>query len=293
MCTLKDIRDKFSPKEQKELELITERIKNSGSVAMIILYGSYARGEQVRNYDGKMSDYDILVITSAKNEKSLKRIKYLLGALFKDIERKVSCEVESFEKVSRKFKENYYFYADVRRDGIVLYKKNNAEMPEPEDLTIERQLEIAKKYFKTWFEMAYVNYRNALGNIDWGKENIIFYKKAAFELQQCVENCYKTIELVYERYAPKEHRLEILRGRIVKIAPNIYNFFTIENEVQKNDYKYLDEAYLRARYDDTYTVTGNQLDYWQGEAKRLMQFTEQICKKHLHKLEQEVKQGEI
>ena len=87
MQIFEDIIDKFSLKEKHELRLITERIKNSGSVAMIILYGSFARGEQVRNYDGKMSDYDILIITSSKNEKSLKRIKYLLDALFHDIER--------------------------------------------------------------------------------------------------------------------------------------------------------------------------------------------------------------
>ena len=289
MRKLEDIIDKLSPKEQDELGLITKRIKNAGSVDMIILYGSYARGEQVRNFDRKMSDYDILVITSACNEKSIKRIKYLLGALFQDIDRNVSCEVESFKKVTKRFKENYYFYADVRRDGVVLYKKNNAELPDPEDLTIKRQLEISEKYFKTWFKMAYVNYRNAVGNIEWGKEDSDFFKKAAFELQQCVENCYKTIELVHERYAPKEHRLENLRNRIKKIAPEIYSFFPIENEEQKKDYKYLDEAYIRARYDDAYLVTESQLEYWMEEAKRLMNYTNQICKEHIEHLEQEIK----
>lgn len=283
MRTLNDI-DTLSPKERNELEMITERIKNAGSVAMIILYGSFARGEQVRNYDGKMSDYDILIITSARNDKSIKRIKFLLSSLFHDIERRVSCEVETFEKVSKRFKENYYFYADVRRDGVILYKKSNAELPEPEDLTIERKLEISEKYFETWFKAAKKAYKYSLIAKQEGEED---YCKAAFELQQCIENCYKTIELVYDRYAPKEHHLEILRGRIKVIVPNIYEFFPVETEEQKKDYKYLDEAYLRARYDDTYIVTETQLDYWQGEAKRLMEFTEHICKEHIQKLKQE------
>lgn len=291
MRTLKDISDKLSPKEQDELGLITERIKNSGSVAMIILYGSYARGKQVRNYDGKMSDYDILVITSSKNEKSLKRIKYLLGALFQDIERNVSCEVESFENVSKKFKENYYFYADVRRDGVVLYKKNNTELPEPEDLTIEKQIEISIKYFKSWFGASVVNIKTAKDSRINKKEtdNIDFNNKAAFELQQCVENCYKTIELVHDRYAPKEHRLENLRNRIKEIAPEIYTFLPVGNDEQEKDYKCLDEAYIRARYDDTYAVTESQLDYWQGEAKSLMDYTEKICQEYIKKLEMEMK----
>jgi hypothetical protein len=58
-----------------------------------------------------------------------------------------------FEKVAKRFKENYYFYADDRRDGVVLYKKGNTELPEPETLTIAKQLEISKKYLKTWFEL--------------------------------------------------------------------------------------------------------------------------------------------
>lgn len=288
MRTLEEIGDKLSIKVRKELTLITERIRNAGSIDMVILYGSYARGEQVSNYDGKMSDYDILVISSVRNQKSINRIKYLLGALFKDIERNVSCEVESLEKVSKKFKEDYYFYADVRRDGVVLYKRSNVELPEPEDLSPDRQLEVSEKYFRTWFEMAYVNYRNALGNIEWGKENSVFYKKAAFEMQQCVENSYKTIELVYDHYTPKEHRLEILRERIKKIAPQIHTFFPIETEEQKKDFKFLDEAYIRARYDDTYLVSEAQLDYWQNQAKQLMEFTRQICKEHIETLKDNV-----
>lgn len=291
MRKLEDIIDKLSLKEQDELELITERIKNAGSVDMIILYGSYARGEQVRNFDRKMSDYDILVITSVCNEKSIKRIKYLLGALFQDIERNVSCEVESFEKVTKRFKENYYFYADVRRDGVVLYKKGNAELPEPENLTIAKQLEISKKYLTMWFEALQMNF-DASGMFKkraLEKKQPSFNKKAVFELQQCVENCHKTIELVHERYAPKEHRLGNLRNRIKKIAPEIYSFFPIRNEEQKKDYKYLDEAYIRARYDDAYLVTESQLDYWMEEAKRLMNYTDQICKEHIEHLEQEIK----
>lgn len=288
MRTIKDIEEKLSRTEREELELITERIKKSGSIAIIILYGSYARNEQVRNYDGKMSDYDILVISSARNEKSLKRIKYLLGQLFQDIGRKVSCEVESIENVTKKFKEDYYFYADVRRDGVVLYKKNNVELPQPEDLTNERQLEISENYFKTWFSAAKQSFKYSTIAKHEGETD---YCKAAFELQQCAENCYKTIELVHDRYAPKEHRLGILRGRISKIAPEIYGFFPVENEEQEKDYKYLDEAYIRARYDDTYIVTETRLDYWRGEAEKLMQYTEQICKEHIQKLEEEAKQG--
>jgi predicted nucleotidyltransferase/HEPN domain-containing protein len=285
MRTLNDI-DTLSPKELDEIALITERIKNAGSVALIILYGSYARGEQVRNHDGKMSDYDLLIITAARNEKSIRRLKYLLDALFHDIERRVSCEVESLEKISKRFKENYYFYADVRRDGIVLYKRGNAELPEPEDLSPERQLEISEKYFKAWYGASVVNIKTAKDSRLNKKEtdNVDFNKKAAFELQQCVENCYKTIELVHDRYAPKEHHLEILRGRTVKIASRIYEFFPTESKDLQKDYEYLDEAYLRARYDDTYIVSETQLDYWQQEAVKLMEYTEQICKAHIEKL---------
>lgn len=90
--------------------------------------------------------------------------------------------------------------------------------------------------------------------------------------------------MVHDRYAPKEHHLEILRERIVKTASRVYEFFPIDNKEQQKDYEYLDDAYLRARYDDTYIVTETQLDYWQQEAVKLMEYTEQICKEYIEKL---------
>ena len=59
--------------KQDELKLIADKIRSSVEPEMIILYGSYARGDYKEQKDlapdrksGHVSDYDILVITSEK-----------------------------------------------------------------------------------------------------------------------------------------------------------------------------------------------------------------------------------
>ena len=59
--------------KRDELKLIVEKIQSSIQPEMIILYGSYARGDYKEQKDlaparksGHVSDYDILVVTAEK-----------------------------------------------------------------------------------------------------------------------------------------------------------------------------------------------------------------------------------
>ena len=72
--------------KQKELELTVDRIRAFIEPAMIILFGSYARGDYKEEADlepdrksGHASDYDILVVTpdksAANNSRLWKNIK--------------------------------------------------------------------------------------------------------------------------------------------------------------------------------------------------------------------------
>ncbi len=79
----------LSPESRNDLELISRLILESlpDKCEMIILYGSYATGNQVV-YDQKkeygvptfyMSDYDILIVTSCRFKKAV------IGNIFKKI----------------------------------------------------------------------------------------------------------------------------------------------------------------------------------------------------------------
>ena len=289
MKTLEDIKVQLNEKELEELQTITKRVKNSCKTKMIILYGSYARGEQVRYKDGKMSDYDILVITHDNRSDDVKRSKNTLNELFHDIGRKVSCEVFSMKMINNKLREDYYYFSDVRKDAVYLYSASNAELPEPIKLTPEKEFEISEHYFKTWFKQIKVSFEDFQHNYDKRDDDQVYLNRCAFHLQQCLENCYKTIELVHMRYAPKEHHLPELRKRIQQFAPAIYRIFSIETEELKKGFDHLNKAYIEARYDDSYSVTEKQLDYWQKEAKKLINYVENVCKIQLKVLKANLK----
>ncbi|MCF0075300.1 nucleotidyltransferase domain-containing protein [Dyadobacter sp. CY261] len=62
--------------KQEELKTLTEIIQAKVPAEMIILFGSYARGDWVEDFQEKyeyVSDFDILIVTKDKN--SAKQVK--------------------------------------------------------------------------------------------------------------------------------------------------------------------------------------------------------------------------
>ncbi len=92
--------------EDKNLiEFLKRRIHG---ISSIVLYGSYAKGE-----DDKKSDIDVMVISPAKKD--------LLPELDKLLGKEVNLSVFSPAEWSRQAKSNKAFYLDVITEGIVLY----------------------------------------------------------------------------------------------------------------------------------------------------------------------------
>ncbi|MDP2278621.1 MAG: nucleotidyltransferase domain-containing protein [Nitrospirota bacterium] len=92
--------------EDKNLiEFLKKRIPG---ISSIVLYGSYAKGE-----DDKKSDIDIMVISPAK--------KVLLPELDKLLGKEVNLSVFSAAEWSRQAKTSRAFYLDVITEGVVLY----------------------------------------------------------------------------------------------------------------------------------------------------------------------------
>lgn len=114
--------------------LVKEILKRLPQTEFIILYGSYARDTYVRRglrveYDTltiKISDYDILVITSGINPKKAETILDNVDDLFyagKDIDRDTPVEFinEDITKFNRSVEEGRYFYTQIKKEGVILY----------------------------------------------------------------------------------------------------------------------------------------------------------------------------
>jgi predicted nucleotidyltransferase/HEPN domain-containing protein len=260
----------------RELEVITQRIIDMGQAEIIILYGSYARGnfkEKRGANPGKKSDYDILAVSPDVVERN--NLRDELRDAFDDIDTQVQVIVETVDFINKKIKDNQFFFSDIKREGKILYNSGKYSLSRPQEMSHIQRYLIAEEDFREWKKQADVSYKYSQMAYEQSD-----FRKAAFELQQTVEICYKTIEIIFSRYIPYEHRLTLLRKRALKFARQIEEAFPLNNKNERDLFDHLDLAYIGARYhsEKEYTVTKEQLKYWQIEAKKLLNLTRNICK---------------
>lgn len=275
----------------KELQTVTQRIVETGMASMIILYGSYARGdwkETSRGRSGKKSDYDILILT--KDERDRRDLQNRLFKMFDNLSTAVQPLVETLGFVNMHLREKQYFFTEIKQQGIVLYTEDPyLKLAEAENLTPVRTRELAEQDFNYWLGMAQANfetYQLVKQRFEATKEHI-FASKGAFELQQCVEHCYTCIEMVFSRTNPYEHRLTILRMSAKRYVPEIEQCFPQHTDKARDLFLHLDAAYIGGRYIDEshYKVTPQQLNYWEGQTKKLLQLTQEACRKKITALQ--------
>lgn len=274
----------------KELEIITQRIIDTKRAEIIILYGSYARGsyrEQRGEITGARSDYDILAISSNINTRNGLRSK--LWDLFDDIEISVQVIAEEIDFVNKNLGENQFFFSDIKHEGKVLYNSGKYQLADRKEMTPTHRRKIAESDFEEWKKQAAISYKYSQIAI---AENDL--RKASFELQQVVEVCYKTIEMVFIHYNPHEHKLMILRKRALRFDKRIKEALPYKTKEQKALFNQLDLAYIGARYlsEEEFSVSKEQLAYWNKEARKMLDLTGIICKEkieNLRNIEQELK----
>jgi predicted nucleotidyltransferase/HEPN domain-containing protein len=263
----------------RELETITQRIADTGKAEIVVLFGSYARGnykEKRGKTQGKKSDYDILVVVAehkTKNELSAE-----LRSAFKDISIPVQLIIETIVFVNSNLEEKQFFFTDIKREGKILYNSGNFKLSESKELTPTRRREIAEEDFKMWISKAKTSFKHS----EYAVKDDSF-GKAAFELQQVAEMCYTAIEMVFTHYNPYEHNLEILRKRIIQFDSRIKAVLPYETKEQQELFDYLNYAYIGGRYrsEEDFPVTKEQLDYWSREAKKFLELTETICRERI------------
>ena len=260
----------------RELETITGRIADTGKAEIVVLFGSYARGnykEKRGESQGKKSDYDILVVVSGFETK--RDLSTELRGAFNGIPVPVQLIVETIDIVNSNLEEKQYFFTDIKREGKVLYDSGNFKLSESKELTPARRREIAEGDFKMWTNQAKDFY--------WGFENYFKagkYQIASFNLQQTVEMCYTAIEMVFTHYNPHEHNLWILREGILQFDSRINEVLPYNSREEQELFDYLNFAYIGGRYrsEEEFSITKKQLEYWSKEAKKLLELTETICR---------------
>ncbi len=272
--------------KQDQLKALTQIVLDKVPAEMIILFGSYARGEWVEDYQEKyeyVSDFDILVITkdriSAKRDKKWRKLdKELAGN--KDITR-TSIIQHSIGFVNDKIETNSYFFVDILKEGILLFDSENFKLSEPKSMNPEERQKKAKGHFGNWFTSASHFLEGFEMYFQKGEDNLTYYKEAAFLLHQTTERLYTSILLVFTDYKPKIHDIEELGNQVGKLHPDFATVFSRSTPDEERLFQLLRKAYIDARYEIHYKIEKAELEYLGERVKLLKELTERICNKRI------------
>ncbi|MEO0901447.1 MAG: HEPN domain-containing protein [Bacteroidota bacterium] len=275
--------------KQKELLLLAKELSAHKSVEMVILFGSYARGNWVEDqyvekgvtYEYR-SDFDILVVLTHEDLKQKFRIedkvKEELIATGK-VTTPVSLIFHGIKQLNASLTMGNYFFKDIKEEGIVLYDSEKFKLAQPKKLTPERYRQKAQDHFDQWFESANHFLDDFQSNLE--KER---FPKAAFELHQATERYYTTILLVFTDYRPKDHNLDNLGIKVEMCDPR-FSVFPKTTDEEKHRFELLKRAYIDARYKmDEYQITKGELEYLAERVKELKKLTEEICGERMEKI---------
>ena len=276
--------------KQTELKKIVQLLREQAEDAvMIILYGSYARGEYKEEKDlapnrrsGHVSDYDILVITGAKNSIQNLEIKKADGVLLaknmserflaKEFSAFPSVIVHTIDDVNPKLAQAHYFFTDIKNEGCLLYDSGEFTLAE----VSEEYLAEEKRLIKVHFENSLTNAKDFFEIYELSLLKNKF-KKSAFLLNQATEAAYKTTLHVFNNYIPLEHSLFMLSKQAENACSELMNIFPRTTKEEKRLFDLLDYAYIGARYDIEFVVEKDELLRLASYVKVLLEKTEKAC----------------
>jgi HEPN domain-containing protein/predicted nucleotidyltransferase len=262
--------------------------KNCNDVQKIILFGSYARGNYKEAKDlkpesksGHISDYDILVVTEKKEIALDATLWAKVSEILQNLSLSASPKLIAHDiaELNKKLSEGQYFFSDIKKEGILLFDTKKYELAEERKLSPQEKQKVAKNHFEHWFNKAEDFLDSFQLMMLKGR-----FTSSAFHLHQIAESCYKAILLVFTNYTPREHFLEILDKEAGKHHAKLKNIFPKLTKEDEDRFKLLEYAYIGGRYDPEYHISREDLEILAVNVKKLVNLTEEICKKKIEEI---------
>lgn len=273
-------------KQRELLFLVGEIKKRLPQTEMIILYGSYARNNYVLRgirveepgYPSiKISDYDILVVTSKINNGKAEVALHEVSQVFfqgKDDERDTPVEfiTDDIKKLNKFLDEGRYFYTQIIEEGVILYDSGNYKLAGTRELNFEEIQKQAQEYFDEKFQSAN---EFLLGAGFYHEQKM--YKKSAFLLHQATENYYYAIRLAFTLRNAKQHNLSKLITSVKRYSEDLATVFSTDTPEEKRLFNLLKASYVDARYNPRFAVTQEDIEALVPKVERLRDITLHIC----------------
>jgi HEPN domain-containing protein/predicted nucleotidyltransferase len=268
--------------KQAELKAIVGAvIPRFTEIEMIVLFGSYARGNWVEDtytekgitYEYK-SDYDLLIIlhknAQANSDPLIENITGHIEAL--KLPTPVTPIFHSIDFVNEALNEGNYFFGDIQEYGIILFTTSRYKLAPKRELSPQEAKAKAERDFNNWFQSAEYFFDDYKGNFAKGR-----YNQAAFQLHQAAERYFNTVQLVFTGYKSRTHNIEIL-GKIANSCDMRFSKVFPKATIQeKNRFNLLKKAYTEARYNMDFKISREDLEYLNERVELLKNLTAEIC----------------
>mgnify|MGYP002354132491 FL=1 len=271
---------------QSEIRKIVDAIRQRFPAEMIILFGSFARGDWVDDrytengivYEYK-SDFDILVVVDTEVLAIRKESnKHWQNKLRRDtlLETPLNVIFHGIGYLNSEIETGNYFFVEILKEGVMLYDSGRFSLSEPKKLNAADRKYKAGIYFDKWFDGAcefLIDFNNAL--------NRSSFVKASFELHQAAERLYACLILVYTNYKPKTHDLEKLDRHACKLDHRFKIIFPRKSTEEERLFQLLKKAYIESRYALDYKVSREDLEYLSERVTKLRDLTSLACKEKI------------
>jgi HEPN domain-containing protein/predicted nucleotidyltransferase len=243
--------------KREQIGVIASLAQAAAPIEMLILFGSYARGDWVEDLpNAYFSDFDLMVVVAteelAEND-----------ALWADVSAKaravggrvpVSIVVHDIKQINHEIRSGQYFFADVVREGVLLYDSRRFMLAQAKAQSPRERLELARRNFAYWFQSASEFWRGAGYYAARG-----LGPHAAFSLHQAAERYFHAALLVFTGYKPKTHDIEALAKQTAPLHPELAGALPRVEDEDERLFGLLKRAYIEARYSKSYQVTAAEL----------------------------------
>lgn len=258
--------------KQNDINAVVKVLKDFEQAEMLILFGSYARGDYVDDpvgdEDGKYpyySDLDVCVIVkSPRQQRHVERSNQLREKLREVCSIRVSLIAHTIRQFNNALENGEYFYVDVVKEGVLLHDAGTSTLSKPKNLTDDERHRKAKEDYEYWTERGEGfrrTYGYAMKDEDW--------RIAAFSLHQTAENYLTAACLVLSGYRPKGHDIAELESWCAQFDPAFTDIFPKASDEDRRLLELLRAAYVGARYRKTFVVTRPELDALQARIAAL------------------------
>ena len=262
--------------------------KRGGKIYKIILFGSYARSDWIDDSkSGYQSDFDLLVVVSHEKLTDVAEYWYVAeDRILRDesIERQVNIIVHDLDDVNKALKRGEYFWADIARDGIVLYELPNHPLAAPVPLSKFDAVQMAQRYFAEKLDDVDSWLKTALFQIGEAESHAKFRKLAAFSLHQATESAYACFLLTSTFYFPKSHNIKFLRSLSEAKEVRLVETWSRTTKLDRRRFELLKRAYVEARYSPNYSISIEDLDALYTSVKRLRDIMATLCEARITEL---------